>query len=175
MLYPDKQSWCKTTPIKQVVAMPGYKPVTIDNNVCVGACFSYSIPSTEPAEPGELIRPYCDSCQPVETRCYHVTLEAEDLEAEAEGGGQPPLPATRQKRVQIIDNCTCLSCGGGSGAAAGVADCDRDEERTSELPLGLFSKLHQVSTEEPSEHDLPELLHFRPDEHRKVRFYRFLL
>lgn len=73
VLYPDKQSWCKTTAIKQVVTSPGFKQTTIDNNVCVGACFSYSIPRTQPAEPGELIVPYCDSCQPVTTRCYHVS------------------------------------------------------------------------------------------------------
>lgn len=56
------------------MASPGYEPTTIDNNVCVGACFSYSIPRTQPAEPGELIGPYCDSCQPAETKCYHVNI-----------------------------------------------------------------------------------------------------
>lgn len=74
VLYPDRHSWCQTTAIKQIVASPGYESVTIDNNVCVGACYSYSIPRTQPAEPGELIGPYCDSCQPVGTRCYHVII-----------------------------------------------------------------------------------------------------
>lgn len=73
ILYPEKYAWCQITPIQQVVASPGYEPVTIHNNVCVGACYSYSIPSTQPAEPGELLGPYCDSCQPVETKCYHVS------------------------------------------------------------------------------------------------------
>lgn len=73
VLYPERHSWCQTTAIKQIVASPGYEPTTIDNNVCVGACFSYSIPRTQPAEPGELIGPYCDSCQPAETKCYHVS------------------------------------------------------------------------------------------------------
>lgn len=125
VLYPDKQSWCKTTAIKQVVGMPGYQPLTIDNNVCVGACFSYSIPSSEPAEPGELIRPYCDSCQPLTTRCYHVTLQPDESEGERD---------VVQKRVQIIDECACLRCGGNSGGG-----CDENESRTSELPEQLLS------------------------------------
>lgn len=55
VLYPDKHSWCKTLPIKQVISYPGCKSEEIDNNVCVGACFSYSIPHTEPSDPGEVI------------------------------------------------------------------------------------------------------------------------
>nr|CAI5817425.1 unnamed protein product [Callosobruchus analis] len=51
VLYPEKHSWCQITPIQQIVGSPGYEPVTIDNNVCVGACYSYSIPKTQPAEP----------------------------------------------------------------------------------------------------------------------------
>jgi hypothetical protein len=72
VLYPDKHSWCNTTPIKQVVAFPGCSSVEIDNNVCVGACFSYSIPRTAPSAPGELIKPYCDSCQPSTVAWHHV-------------------------------------------------------------------------------------------------------
>lgn len=54
VLYPDKHSWCRTTTIKQVISYPGCKSEEIDNNVCVGACFSYSIPHTEPSDPGEV-------------------------------------------------------------------------------------------------------------------------
>uniref|UniRef100_A0A182PR29 DAN domain-containing protein n=1 Tax=Anopheles epiroticus TaxID=199890 RepID=A0A182PR29_9DIPT len=82
VLYPNKQSWCTTRNISQVIAEPGCKQVTIDNNVCVGACFSYSIPHTEPSDPGEIIGPYCDSCQ----------------------------PAYLYKQVQLIHNCTCTAC-----------------------------------------------------------------
>lgn len=57
VLYPDKHSWCRTTTIKQVISYPGCQPVEIDNNVCVGACFSYSIPHTEPSDPGEVSSP----------------------------------------------------------------------------------------------------------------------
>lgn len=63
VLYPHKHSWCKTTAIKQVVAYPGCDFIEVENNVCVGGCFSYSIPRTIPSSPGEVV-PYCDSCQP---------------------------------------------------------------------------------------------------------------
>lgn len=74
VLYPDKHSWCKKTEIKQIVAYPGCSSIEIDNNVCVGACFSYSIPRTIPSAPGEVIIPYCDSCQPVEYEWREVRL-----------------------------------------------------------------------------------------------------
>ncbi|KAF5303295.1 hypothetical protein FQA39_LY10034 [Lamprigera yunnana] len=154
VLYPERYSWCKTTPIKQVVASPGYESVTIDNNVCVGACYSYSIPITQPAEPGELIRPYCDSCQPVKTRCYHVTLNADSENVNG--------PKTIQKRIQIITNCLCVSC-------EKVQDTDCDEEQTLELPSDLFSMLHPESVNKatfetkllPPE-EVPDLLQFSP-------------
>jgi neuroblastoma suppressor of tumorigenicity 1 len=72
VLYPGKHSWCKTTPIKQVVAWPGCVAKEIDNNVCVGACFSYTIPQTEPSAPGDVISPYCDSCQASEVTWMEV-------------------------------------------------------------------------------------------------------
>ncbi|KAK5638344.1 hypothetical protein RI129_012639 [Pyrocoelia pectoralis] len=157
VLYPERYSWCKTTAIKQVVATPGYESVTIDNNVCVGACYSYSIPITRPAEPGELIRPYCDSCQPAKTRCYHVTLNADSENTEG--------PKTIKKRIQIITNCQCTSC-----EKIQNKDCEEEEE-TSELPSDLFSILHPESINKatfetkllPPE-EVPELLQF---EHAK--------
>lgn len=155
VLYPERYSWCKTTAIKQVVASPGYESVTIDNNVCVGACYSYSIPITRPAEPGELIRPYCDSCQPAKTRCYHVTLNADNENMEG--------PKSIKKRIQIITNCLCTSC-----EKIQNKDCE-EEGDTSELPGDLFSILHPESINKatfetkllPPE-ELPELLEFGP-------------
>lgn len=72
VLYPDKHSWCKTTPIKQVVTWPQCSSQELDNNVCVGACFSYMVPHSEPSAPGDLIRPYCDSCQPLDSVWHTV-------------------------------------------------------------------------------------------------------
>jgi neuroblastoma suppressor of tumorigenicity 1 len=154
ILYPEKYSWCQTTPIQQVVASPGYEPVTIDNNVCVGACYSYSIPSTQPAEPGELIGPYCDSCQPVETKCYHVTLQADSKNSEG--------PKTFQKRVQIILKCSCISC-----EKTHREDCEITDQTTLELPHDLFSNRSQESKTE----EVPELLHFAPNKKRPLNFH----
>ncbi|XP_011161184.1 neuroblastoma suppressor of tumorigenicity 1 isoform X2 [Solenopsis invicta] len=101
VLYPDKHSWCKTTPIKQVVTWPQCSSQELDNNVCVGACFSYMVPHSEPSAPGDLIRPYCDSCQPLDSVWHTVTLDCKD---------ELNNPVTMQKKVQIITNCSCSSC-----------------------------------------------------------------
>ncbi|KAJ8686577.1 hypothetical protein QAD02_022371 [Eretmocerus hayati] len=101
VLYPDKESWCKTEPIKQVVTWPQCAPKELDNNVCVGACFSYMVPHSEPSAPGDLIRPYCDSCQPLDSIWHTVTLDCKDKDDN---------PTTMQKKVQIITNCSCSSC-----------------------------------------------------------------
>ncbi|KRT80006.1 hypothetical protein AMK59_7241 [Oryctes borbonicus] len=153
VLYPERHSWCQTTPIKQVVALPGYESLTIDNNVCVGACYSYSIPRTQPAEPGELIGPYCDSCQPVDTRCYHVNLKADEKNEDG--------PRTIQKRVQIITNCTCLSCN-----KIQTTDCEITDESTAELPLDLFAILYgntSLLSFNSSYDDVKELLNLPKD------------
>lgn len=97
VLYPEKHSWCKTTPIKQVVGHPDCGQLEMDNNVCVGACFSYSIPRTEPTAPGE-VAPYCDSCQPSTVTWKHITLNC--------GEDKEPM----MKRVEFIENCSCLTC-----------------------------------------------------------------
>uniref|UniRef100_A0A8W7P5U8 CTCK domain-containing protein n=1 Tax=Anopheles coluzzii TaxID=1518534 RepID=A0A8W7P5U8_ANOCL len=102
VLYPNKQSWCTTRNISQVITEPGCKQVTIDNNVCVGACFSYSIPHTEPSDPGEIIGPYCDSCQPSDVSYVFVKVDCTES-----GNAKSPY---LYKQVQLIHNCTCTAC-----------------------------------------------------------------
>ncbi|KAG5875156.1 hypothetical protein JTB14_014285 [Gonioctena quinquepunctata] len=142
VLYPEKQSWCQITPIQQIIASPGYETVTIDNNVCVGACFSYAIPKTQPAEAGELIGPYCDSCQPSAIECYHVNLREEDNNIEG--------PKISQKRVQIITKCSCKNCD-----KIGVDDCEITDGSTVELPYKLYTKGKEPR---PGNDDLPDIL-----------------
>ncbi|XP_014218139.1 uncharacterized protein LOC106646592 [Copidosoma floridanum] len=101
VLYPDKESWCKTTPIKQVVTWPACSSQELDNNVCVGACFSYMVPHSEPSVQGDLIKPYCDSCQPLDSIWHTVSLDCKDKD---------DILSTMQKKVQIITNCSCSSC-----------------------------------------------------------------
>ncbi|XP_065333964.1 uncharacterized protein LOC135935504 [Cloeon dipterum] len=127
VLYPGKHSWCKTTPIKQVVAWPGCVAKEIDNNVCVGACFSYTIPQTQPSAPGDVISPYCDSCQASEVSWMDVTLDcdpdesetkllelAKDQQTSEEQNSTRPF-VQMKKKVQIIANCSCSSCSNGGG------------------------------------------------------------
>ncbi|XP_062539871.1 uncharacterized protein LOC134207885 [Armigeres subalbatus] len=149
VLYPDKHSWCSTRNISQVISYPGCKQVTIDNNVCVGACFSYSIPHTEPSDPGEVIGPYCDSCQPSETSWHHVTLDCS--ENSSNNGDEETKPAVLVKRVQIIKNCSCTSC----------------EKQTHKKHHNNHHQDYQV-TQVPSttasliQNDIPELLEVVP-------------
>lgn len=97
VLYPDKHSWCTSTPIKQVISDVDCDPVEIDNLVCLGACFSYSIPRTVPANNGDEVNSYCDSCQPVNTLWIPVKLKCND-------------GSNHTKRVQLIKECRCSSC-----------------------------------------------------------------
>ncbi|CAG7821059.1 unnamed protein product, partial [Allacma fusca] len=61
-LYPERHSWCQATPIRQEIAhAPECHTTTIDNVVCLGACFSYSVPK---AQDDPVIPPYCDACRP---------------------------------------------------------------------------------------------------------------
>lgn len=149
VLYPDKHSWCSTRNISQVISYPGCKQVTIDNNVCVGACFSYSIPHTEPSDPGEVIGPYCDSCQPSETTWHHVTLDCS--ENSSNNNDEESKPAVLVKRVQIIKNCSCTSC----------------EKQTHKKHHSHHHQDYQV-TQVPSttasliQNDIPELLEVVP-------------
>ncbi|XP_044764153.1 uncharacterized protein LOC123320786 isoform X2 [Coccinella septempunctata] len=134
----DHYSWCQVTPIQQIITSPGYQSVTINNNICVGACWSYSIPKTQPAEPGEIIRPYCDSCQPNVTKCYHVTLTSEDTNLAG--------PKTIQKRIEIIKSCHCRPCD-----KVPKLECDLSQENTVELPQTMYTNKDAKTTITSSE------------------------
>uniref|UniRef100_T1JM76 CTCK domain-containing protein n=1 Tax=Strigamia maritima TaxID=126957 RepID=T1JM76_STRMM len=100
VLYPDKHSWCKVTPIKQVISHTGCQTKNIDNNVCVGTCFSFSVPKTIPETPGDDQLHYCDSCQSSDSSWIIVSLDCPD------DTNQPKV----EKSVEIISNCSCISC-----------------------------------------------------------------
>lgn len=118
--------------IKQVISFPGCKSIEIVNNVCAGACFSYSIPHTEPSDPGEVIVPYCDSCQPSDTRWHEVTLDCREGHL-----NDPDQTPKLVKRVQLIQNCSCSSC-------------ERSENR---------HQMHPTEDESPSLlRDVPDLM-----------------
>lgn len=139
VLYPDKHSWCKTTTIKQVISYPGCTSIEIDNNVCVGACFSYSIPHTEPSDPGEVIVPYCDSCQPLDTSWHQITLQCNINDADT--------PSQLIKHVQIIHNCSCTSCEKKNVGLAQFSDNNEDFILQQSADDDLLVTLHSLHNE----------------------------
>ncbi|XP_055922050.1 uncharacterized protein LOC129953189 [Eupeodes corollae] len=153
VLYPDKHSWCKTTTIKQVISYPGCTSIEIDNNVCVGACFSYSIPHTEPSDPGEVIVPYCDSCQPSDTTWHQITLQCNKND---------DTPSQLIKHVQIIHNCSCTSCEKGSIGLAKFPENNEDfylqQSADAELLDVLQSRLSESNPNNP-ENDHSKKMH----------------
>lgn len=67
-------------------------------------------------------------------------------------------PKTIKKRVEIIMNCSCISC-----EKIQNKDCEISDQNTSELPTDLFSILHpntNTTNPEPgqSAEDVPELM-----------------
>lgn len=97
VLYPDKHSWCTSTPIKQIISNVDCDSVEINNRVCLGACFSYSIPRTLTSNNADEINSYCDSCQPIKTLWTPVTLTCSN-------------GLNHTKHVQLIKDCRCSSC-----------------------------------------------------------------
>ncbi|XP_052867546.1 ecdysone-induced protein 74EF-like [Anopheles cruzii] len=147
VLYPNKQSWCTTRNISQVIAEPGCRQVTIDNNVCVGACFSYSIPHTEPSDPGEIIGPYCDSCQPSEVSYVSVKVDC----TENPNGKTPYL----SKHIQLIHNCSCTACEEQSKRRPALAETGDQSQETS------------ASGEQPVHHPMVQQQHHQKHEEQQ--------
>lgn len=67
-------------------------------------------------------------------------------------------PKTIKKRVEIITNCSCISC-----ERVQNKDCELNDENTSELPTDLFVLLHPNSTSgessQQASEEVPELMH----------------
>ncbi|TRY86032.1 hypothetical protein DNTS_029365 [Danionella cerebrum] len=47
-LFPDKSAWCEAKNITQIVGHDGCMARSVHNRVCLGQCFSYSVPNTFP-------------------------------------------------------------------------------------------------------------------------------
>lgn len=148
VLYPNKQSWCTTRNISQVITEPGCKQVTIDNNVCVGACFSYSIPHTEPSDPGEVIGPYCDSCQP-----SNVSYEFVKVDCTENANMKSPYLF---KQVQLIHNCSCTACEEQSSRSSSTVNGSHDQADTSQEQIHQHQHHHPLAVEEGEEEEAEE-------------------
>jgi len=79
-LYPERHSWCQSERIRQEISAhnPECKPLTIDNVVCLGACFSYSVPR---AQDDAVIPPYCDACRPTKSSWTTVSSGSQPTSA----------------------------------------------------------------------------------------------
>ncbi|CAM9939779.1 unnamed protein product [Lampetra fluviatilis] len=101
--------------------------------VCLGQCYSYSVPDTLPQTSESLL--HCDSCTPSDTTWDVVTLQCGDDYSDGGGGdadddgaeGSPEVT----KLVEKILRCECQACGaqqhlllaataGGGGEAHGA-------------------------------------------------------
>ncbi|XP_061423907.1 neuroblastoma suppressor of tumorigenicity 1 [Lethenteron reissneri] len=131
-LFPDRPAWCETRNITQIVSHAGCASREIDNRVCLGQCYSYSVPDTLPQTSESLL--HCDSCTPSDTTWDVVTLQCGDdysdggVDADDDGAeGSPEVT----KLVEKILRCECQACGaqqhlllaataGGGGEAHGA-------------------------------------------------------
>lgn len=81
-------------------------------------------------------------------------------------GKNADAPKTIKKRVEIIMNCSCISC-----ETVQNKDCELTDQNTAELPTDLFNILHPnfggVGVDGVVQHaeDVPDLIHF-PERNR---------
>ncbi|XP_072047313.1 neuroblastoma suppressor of tumorigenicity 1-like [Amphiura filiformis] len=99
-MFSDKKSWCEPRSIRQVIDHPGCTAKTISNLICLGQCYSYSIPRTLPEETTAELQ-YCDSCQPSRATWQKIPLECTI----------DNVPYV-DKLVEIVQDCACRSCYG---------------------------------------------------------------
>ncbi|XP_070587305.1 neuroblastoma suppressor of tumorigenicity 1-like [Erythrolamprus reginae] len=96
-LFPDKNAWCEAKNITQIIGNNGCTPKAVPNRVCMGQCFSYSVPNTLPQSTESLA--HCDSCRPSKFQWEEVLLDCPNSEFPRMG-----------KLVEIILHCSCQEC-----------------------------------------------------------------
>ncbi|XP_018008160.1 uncharacterized protein LOC108665862 [Hyalella azteca] len=99
----EQRSWCRPGQIRQIITHANCESKEVENQVCAGSCFSYSLPQTVPLIPGDEDLDFCESCRPSQSHWINITLECTD-----EDDGFYEV----SKRVQQITNCSCSSCFG---------------------------------------------------------------
>ncbi|XP_078729396.1 uncharacterized protein LOC144945060 [Lampetra fluviatilis] len=110
-LPPTGPAWCETRNITQIVSHAGCASREIDNRVCLGQCYSYSVPDTLPQTSESLL--HCDSCTPSDTTWDVVTLQCGDDYSDggdADDDGAEGSPEVT-KLVEKILRCECQACG----------------------------------------------------------------
>jgi len=127
-LYPERHSWCQATPIRQEIAhAPECEPTVIDNMVCLGACFSYSVPRAQDYQP---IDPYCDKCDKTFSSWTVISLNC----TRVSDGEKYALT----RNVELITNCSCVDCNDtGTRRAESDEDNNAEDSGEEEIPDSL--------------------------------------
>ncbi|XP_022090104.1 neuroblastoma suppressor of tumorigenicity 1-like [Acanthaster planci] len=100
-LFPDKSAWCEAQGIQQVISHDGCTSKKIANKVCLGQCYSYSVPRTMPTETNSQLQ-YCSCCKP-----SRATWQKIPLDCVMDGISQKV-----DKLVELVQECECQSCTG---------------------------------------------------------------
>ncbi|XP_071805495.1 neuroblastoma suppressor of tumorigenicity 1-like [Asterias amurensis] len=100
-LFPDKSAWCEAQGIQQVISHEGCTSKKISNKVCLGQCYSYSVPRTMPVEPNSQLH-YCSCCKP-----SRATWQKMPLDCVIDTVSQKV-----DKLVELVQECECQSCTG---------------------------------------------------------------
>ncbi|KAF2350155.1 DAN protein [Trinorchestia longiramus] len=122
----EQRSWCRPGQIRQIITHANCESKEVENQVCAGSCFSYSLPQTVPLVPGDEELDFCESCQPSQSHWFNITLECTD-----EDDGFYEV----SKRVQQITNCSCSSCLGSRSYVSTVRQesSSAEDSRISDL------------------------------------------
>uniref|UniRef100_A0A8C4NB49 CTCK domain-containing protein n=1 Tax=Eptatretus burgeri TaxID=7764 RepID=A0A8C4NB49_EPTBU len=144
-LFPERPAWCQTQNITQIVSQTGCRSKTIANRVCLGQCYSYSVPNTLPQSSNALV--HCDSCTPTDLTWEIVTLNCD--------GASP----TASILVEMIIHCQCQACSRPpalhpSGHAVELDKFEEEDEEDGGFDLGPpFNGLDYSYTHHDSYYD----------------------
>ncbi|XP_068250516.1 uncharacterized protein [Palaemon carinicauda] len=142
VLNPQQHSLCELKHIRQIITHPRCVSKEIENHVCVGTCFSYSVPQTEPETPGDELLDYCDSCQASESHWITLYLDCEEY-----GNSFQEM-----KTVQMITNCSCSPCHPPKGQPITTNDVTihNNDHHVSELIYKMLPDTHKFKESSPA-------------------------
>ncbi|XP_066981373.1 uncharacterized protein [Macrobrachium rosenbergii] len=142
VLNPQQHSLCELKHIRQIITHPRCVSKEIENHVCVGTCFSYSVPQTEPETPGDELLDYCDSCQALESHWITLHLDCEEYGNSFQ----------EKKTVQMITNCSCSPCHPPKGQPITTNDVTihNSDHHVSELIYKMLPDTHKFKESSPA-------------------------
>ncbi|XP_063594301.1 uncharacterized protein LOC134771277 [Penaeus indicus] len=133
VLNPEQHSLCELKHIRQIVTHAHCTSKEMENYVCVGTCFSYTVPQTEPETPGDELLDYCDSCQASESHWTTIELDCEEY-----GNGY-----TVNKNIQMITNCSCSPCHPSRAPIDNEVTHQPNDHHVSELLYKMLPNSHK--------------------------------